>query len=732
MAKIPTFEAQITPTAEVGAVKSNIQVSPKSSLAGALLPAADAITQFYVKEKEISNKVEGGQLIADANQELLEIKEQAKLKATPDEGVNFFNAGYKNVVDKYKAKANNNYIEKYFDLNIASNKPSYVNNILKQTRANMVKTRVDQVSRIVSNKITTAVEDKNTFNFAILAESITADYQGLVNDGLISEADLEIYKRQLPALVETEMVRKIANDNAFAALASLDDPKNYSSITGEDRLKLKKELRELSTFQKNMVDYQTNIGLIESKKKVVAALKGDQPDVPLGINPSELTLNYSTGNEEYDNQLNELNNKVIDNKISKDTNYLTNDKIIKKILNNEIKNPFEKFLLAGEIEAKSITERVGDGSINLDDDNFFNNIFDNQQNPQIIKANKEFFNFMDKVVPLIEGSVSSKYFDENYNNRLSSFRQDMHNRFIEGVRNNIPVAKLLDSTSDNYIAKDILDYTPTKSQVRDALLSTAKKKEPILVSPFFKRKQNETPNQYINRITEFYLKEDGSIGQRKKKEVTKEDVMKGSVLEEETDNEFNIQNQDPEQIGFFGDLFFGKDRFLIANWNKNYQTDNSKLNSVKARERLSRDYTVPDEAISAIENAATNFDGDRGFSKEYLIDALTKIGQIESQYETKVQRTDKPVKEETKFLARSYWQIEVDTAKDLLKNSAPIFGSNFESTFSKKYKGEYETAREGLLNLKDEDLVNLLEKDDTLAANIAAALIVTRFNTEEA
>ena len=732
MAKIPTFEATVAPTAEVGAVKSNIQVSPKSSLAGALLPAANAITQFYVKEKEISNKVEGGQLIADANQELLEIKEQAKLKATPDEGVNFFNAGYKQVVDKYKSKANNNYIEKYFDLNIASNKPSYVNNILKQTRANMVKTRVDQVSRIVSNKITTAVEDKNTFNFAILAESITADYQGLVNDGLISEADLEIYKRQLPALVETEMVRKIANDNAFAALASLDDPKNYSSITGEDRLKLKKELRELSTFQKNMVDYQTNIGLIESKKKVVAALKGDQPDIPLGINPAELSLNYSTGNEEYDNQLNELNNKVINNQINKDNNYLVNDKIINKILNNEIKNPFEKFLLDGETEAKSITERVGDGSINLDDDNFFNNIFDNQQNPELIKANKQFFNFINKVVPLIEGSVSSKYFDENYNNRLSSFRQDMHSRFIEGIRNNVPIAKLLDSTSDNYIAKDILDYTPTKSTVRDALLTTAKKEEPNLVSPFFKRKENETPSDYINRITEFYLKEDGSIGQRKKKEVTKEDVMKGSVLEEETDNEFNIQNQDPEQIGFFGDLFFGKDRFLIANWNKNYQTDNSKLNSVKARERLSRDYTVPDEAISAIENAATNFDGDRGFSKEYLIDALTKIGQIESQYETKVQRTDKPVKEETKFLARSYWQIEVETAKDILKNSAPIFGNNFESTFSKKYKGKYKTAREGLLNLKDEDLVNLLEKDDTLAANIAAALIVTRFNTEEA
>ena len=50
MPKIPTFTSQVAPTAEVGAVKSNIQISPKSSLAGALLPAANAVTQFYIKE----------------------------------------------------------------------------------------------------------------------------------------------------------------------------------------------------------------------------------------------------------------------------------------------------------------------------------------------------------------------------------------------------------------------------------------------------------------------------------------------------------------------------------------------------------------------------------------------------------------------------------------------------------------------------------------------------------
>ena len=149
---------------------------------------------------------------------------------------------------------------------------------------------------------------------------------------------------------------------------------------------------------------------------------------------------------------------------------------------------------------------------------------------------------MDKVIPLIEGSVSSKYFDENYNNRLSSFRQTMHSRFMEGIKNNIPVAKLLDSTSEEYIAKDILDYTPTKSTVRDALLNTAKK-ETVVENTFFKKRVDETPSDYINRITEFYVKEDGEIGQRKKKEVTKEDVMKGSVLDQETDNEFSIINK---------------------------------------------------------------------------------------------------------------------------------------------------------------------------------------------
>ena len=275
---------------------------------------------------------------------------------------------------------------------------------------------------------------------------------------------------------------------------------------------------------------------------------------------------------------------------------------------------------------------------------------------------------------------------------------------------------MLSYTSENYIAKDIKNFLPKTSDLSSIVVEMATENNQTVYGP--PRLEGETAEEYLKRIQK----------EEKKIDIGDEDSLDLSAS-------LNV-DENIKQVGLFGKLLFGENEVLIKNWSNKYQTEGSIFNALKAKERLDRmnkpDYKIPNKAVSAIENAATNFDGDGGFSKETLIDYLTKIGQIESQYKSKVQKTDKPVKEETKFLARSYWQIEVDTAKDILKNSAPIFGNNFESTFSKKYKGEYETARESLLNLSDRDLVNLLEKDDTLAANIAAALIVTRFNTEEA
>lgn len=696
MPKIPTFTSEARPTAEAASVVSNIKVNVNQTAAGALRPLGKAAEDYYVKEKEIETKVQAGQLDADATVEVFNAAEQAELKNTPQEGIDYFNEKFQSIQNKYKLQAPNKNVANLFSINFSQNKSVYVNNILKKTRDNLVTTRVGQVDQKVKSKIAAAVASGSQFEFDILAKSVEEDYQGLVNDGIIGKNDLEIYRKKLPNLVETAQIRKIAINNASQAFLILSDEKNFTTIQGEERRKLISEFGTLAKQQADVTSAVLNQSIIDKSKQFMEKYGDNQK---FGFTTEELE-EFKIGNEEADNQIVSLNEKIVNQQFSFDTNYNTNTDVISKIASGEIKNTSTKFLLAGETEAKSILERAGDKTINNKDVKFLSDVIIRNNNDTLKKQDKQFLNYFEGLVPLLQGNTFLNYFDKEYNAKASELRQTLHARYTKGLFEGLQANDLLSYTSENYIAKDIKNYLPKTSDLGSIIVDMAAENNSTIDGP--PRIEGENAEEYLKRIETINIDDASSS----------------------LDVDKNVQ-----QVGFVGDLILGKDRFLIANWNKHYQTDNSKVNSIKARERLSRDYTVPNEAMSAIENAATNFAGDGGFSKEYLIDALTKIGQIETQYETKIQRGNNP--EIENFYARSYWQIEVDTAKDLLKNSAPIFGQNFESTFS-KYAKDGKTARERLFNLSDKDLVNLLEKDDTLAANIAASLIVTRFNTEKA
>jgi len=696
MPKIPTFTSEARPTAEAASVVSNIKVNVNQTVAGALRPLGKAAEDYYVKEKEIETKVQAGELDADATVEVFNAAEQAELKNTPQEGIDYFNEKFQSIQNKYKLQAPNKNVANLFSINFSQNKSVYVNNILKKTRDNLVTTRVGQVDQKVKSKIAAAVASGSQFEFDILAKSVEEDYQGLVNDGIIGKNDLEIYRKKLPNLVETAQIRKIAINNASQAFLILSDEKNFTTIQGEERRKLISEFGTLAKQQADVTSAVLNQSIIDKSKQFMEKYGDNQK---FGFTTEELE-EFKIGNEEADNQIVSLNEKIVNQQFSFDTNYNTNTDVISKIASGEIKNTSTKFLLAGETEAKSILERAGDKTINNKDVKFLSDVIIRNNNDTLKKQDKQFLNYFEGLVPLLQGNTFLNYFDKEYNAKASELRQTLHARYTKGLFEGLQANDLLSYTSENYIAKDIKNYLPKTSDLGSIIVDMAAENNSTIDGP--PRIEGENAEEYLKRIETINIDDASSS----------------------LDVDKNVQ-----QVGFVGDLILGKDRFLIANWNKHYQTDNSKVNSIKARERLSRDYTVPNEAMSAIENAATNFAGDGGFSKEYLIDALTKIGQIETQYETKIQRGNNP--EIENFYARSYWQIEVDTAKDLLKNSAPIFGQNFESTFS-KYAKDGKTARERLFNLSDKDLVNLLEKDDTLAANIAASLIVTRFNTEKA
>ena len=496
MPKIPTFISEARPTAEVSSIKSNIQVSPNSSLAAALIPAAKTIDNYYLKEKEISNKVESGKLLNEATLEIFELQSQSKLKSTPEEGINFFNTGYKNIVDKYKTKAPNNYISKSFEIGMASDKPSYVSSILKETRAGMVSTRVSQVDMKVKNKILNAVEGDNEFDFATLSQSIIQDYNGLVEDGIVGENDFNTLKADLPSLVETAMVNKIGRNNAYQAVLLLDDPNNFKQITGTQREELSKKLQTKALFQSKRIELANNSRINDSDKALIQELTGAN-NAPLGLDEEKLE-SFKTGDIEYDNQITELNDKVVKNEFSFNTNYNVNSDVIEKIANGEIKNVKEKFLLAGETEAKSILERSGSGTINLEDNSFLSTILTRTNNETFKKQDQQFMKYFDNLVPLLQGNTFLNYFDKEYNSKASELRQRLYMDFIKGTVEGIDVNDLLSPNSDSYIAKNIRNYLPKTSDLDSLVNQIVNENETTIVVP--KKIEGETATEYLNRI----------------------------------------------------------------------------------------------------------------------------------------------------------------------------------------------------------------------------------------
>ena len=100
MPKIPTFTAQGRPTAETTGVRSNISISPTSTVAARLLPAANQLSNYAIKKRDNTEKLE-------ANKTLLELKaEQEKIifsqrdNPNDEESINNYKTQFTPILEK--------------------------------------------------------------------------------------------------------------------------------------------------------------------------------------------------------------------------------------------------------------------------------------------------------------------------------------------------------------------------------------------------------------------------------------------------------------------------------------------------------------------------------------------------------------------------------------------------------------------------------------------------------
>ena len=290
----------------------------------------------------------------------------------------------------------------------------------------------------------------------------------------------------------------------------------------------------------------------------------------------------------------------------------------------------------------------------------------------------------------------------------------------------------------------------TEEQVRDRVLSTIKNNSVVLnnrdmtgaiVYAEFANGTYPIVNAKGEKIEIFFTDTEnnkGIMSTELKYPVTGEDI----ILVEDSDGldylNIDLPSDENQNIGeesitvgsavdTVGSLFVSKaeaaempimtNEDIVNNWGTFYQTTNDPKKNKRALKVLNKDYTVPEEAKKSIAIAAKIFEGDKDLSQTQLIQYGNAIGQIESEYKTKIQKGGGP--------ARSYWQVEPKTALDLLNNSSAIFGTKFESALS-KYKVNNMSAVKYLASLSEEQMSSLLETDSDLAAIMALGVIVNR------
>ena len=194
----------------------------------------------------------------------------------------------------------------------------------------------------------------------------------------------------------------------------------------------------------------------------------------------------------------ELSTKQGNNELTKISNYYKNDEITSQILNGKIKDISTPFILQGENKPLSILQRAGDG-INPDVDLKFyiDYLLPNIKDPTFVDDNKEFFKFIQKYQPQIEGPTYSKYVDKNLDNRLNQFKNDMFKKFIERRRLAEPTKDLLSKDSKKFIGHDISSYLPTQGDIERGILENFEQEGEKKYPP---KLPNETKDEYLKRI----------------------------------------------------------------------------------------------------------------------------------------------------------------------------------------------------------------------------------------
>ena len=237
MPKIPTFTAEKSITSEPSSVVSNIKLSPRSTVASALIPAAKQVQAYAIKKRDNEEKLQAKKTLLELKAESDKIIESQKDNPNEEESIGVWENSFKQLSNNKLANIKNKRIKKLVEdsLELESLESVY------HLKTNSFKAYEKQSIQVYNDKINMDVAKyKGTDNAILKAkykQEIYRDAESFNKEHELGSADLKKRLQTIDAtllFVDADYTIGLGFNNAAESIAKLDSDVNGASFINDD------------------------------------------------------------------------------------------------------------------------------------------------------------------------------------------------------------------------------------------------------------------------------------------------------------------------------------------------------------------------------------------------------------------------------------------------------------------------------------------------------------------
>tara|TARA_R100000742_G_scaffold4048_1_gene1108 strand:+ start:30 stop:1859 length:1830 start_codon:yes stop_codon:yes gene_type:complete len=244
MPKIPTFTARGRPTAEVGSIKTNLKLSPTATPAASLLPAAQAIDEYYIKQRNLEEKTEANKKFFEIQNKVEESQEKVSKDFNQDNAINTFNTDYNIVKNQVLSTTSNKRIRQLLETKLDIEYPEYLLTVKRNSRDALEKENI-----ATHNSLQNSLMAKHYLASDKEKEIIKKQ---LINNEIDFSNNWETGKTALDKSVNaiesdlfiTDVEKNINNKNYGKALSLLKDVESSKFLDSDKRIELIEKVNE--------------------------------------------------------------------------------------------------------------------------------------------------------------------------------------------------------------------------------------------------------------------------------------------------------------------------------------------------------------------------------------------------------------------------------------------------------------------------------------------------------